>query len=269
MSDNYRLVFRGEVAEGQHPAVVKKRLAKVLKLEADKVGKLFTGSTVVLRRSVDATTAARYQAAFKDAGARLRVQPIREESETPSTAGPADSETSKGNSSEAAAATTQAGDPVTGGSTAETEYGLRLLPVGAYILEVHERLPPVEANIAVGHLTLADTNAPSDSEQTAASNAVAVDIGHLSVADAGAILGSDADVNATPEPVFEFEFELAEDGSWLSDEDDQDSGPSIDAPNYTLAEPGAILQTAAPKPQPSAPDVSHLSLEDDESKPAN
>ncbi|MGI9324976.1 MAG: hypothetical protein ACR2PZ_07140 [Pseudomonadales bacterium] len=265
MSDNYRLVFRGEVGEGQHPAVVKKRLAKVLKLEADKVEKLFTGSTVVLRRSVDATTAARYQAAFKEAGARLRVQPIREESETPAPVGASDASASQAETSDEVAATTPASDVAAGTDAAETEYGFRLLPVGSYILEVHERLPPVEANIAIGHLALADTSTPSGSEDSTDPDAVTVDVDHLSVADAGATLGSDTDASAAPERVIEFEFELAEDGSWLSEEDDEDGGPSIDAPDFTLAEPGALLQTAAPKPQASAPDVSHLSLEDDES----
>ena len=78
MSELYRLVFRGEVAEGQHQAVVQKRLANVLKLSDEKVAQLFSASSVVLRQSVDAKTAAQFQAAFKQAGARLRVQPIGE-----------------------------------------------------------------------------------------------------------------------------------------------------------------------------------------------
>lgn len=70
---SFHLVFRGEVLEGQQQADVAKRLAALLKMEPAKVGALFSGKPVVLKRDAPKSVAAKYQAAFKNAGARLRV----------------------------------------------------------------------------------------------------------------------------------------------------------------------------------------------------
>ena len=74
MDEKYRLIFRGEILEGQHRAVVKRRLAEALKLDEARLEALFSGRSVVLKRNVDRKTAARYQAVFKEAGGRLRVK---------------------------------------------------------------------------------------------------------------------------------------------------------------------------------------------------
>lgn len=76
MDDRYRLVFRGEVLDGQHQAVVQKRLAEALNLDAEKADTLFSGKTIVLKRDADTKTAARYQGIFKKAGGRLRILPV-------------------------------------------------------------------------------------------------------------------------------------------------------------------------------------------------
>ncbi len=73
MDERYRLIFRGELLDGQHRAVVKRRLAELLKLQDAQVDRLFGGKPVILKRDVDRETAARYQALFKKAGGRLRV----------------------------------------------------------------------------------------------------------------------------------------------------------------------------------------------------
>ena len=73
MSDRFRLLFRGEILEGQHKAVVKKRLAKLVSIDDARAQRLFAGEPVVIKKDVDRTTAARYQAEFKKAGARLQV----------------------------------------------------------------------------------------------------------------------------------------------------------------------------------------------------
>lgn len=76
MDDRFRLVFRGEVLEGQHPAVVRRRIAEALKLSDEKIETLFSGKVVVLKRDADEQTASRYQALFQKAGARLRLLPV-------------------------------------------------------------------------------------------------------------------------------------------------------------------------------------------------
>ena len=76
MDEKYRLVFRGELLDGQHRAVVKRRLAERLKLDDAQVEKLFSGDPVIVKRDADKKTAATYQAVFKQAGGLLRVQPV-------------------------------------------------------------------------------------------------------------------------------------------------------------------------------------------------
>ena len=73
MGETYRLVFRGEVLEGQHRAVVRRRLTELMRLSEPQVEKLFSGDPVVLKSDVDRKTAARYQTLFKQAGGRLQV----------------------------------------------------------------------------------------------------------------------------------------------------------------------------------------------------
>ncbi|MCH2099047.1 MAG: DUF805 domain-containing protein, partial [Pseudomonadales bacterium] len=58
----YNLVFRGEVLEGQHRAVVAKRLATLLKIDPGKAGTLFSGRAIVLKRNASKAVAAKYQA---------------------------------------------------------------------------------------------------------------------------------------------------------------------------------------------------------------
>lgn len=74
MDEKYRLIFSGELLDGQHRAVVKRRLSEALKLKDGQIEKLFSGQPVVVKRDVDRETAARYQTLFKKAGCQLRVK---------------------------------------------------------------------------------------------------------------------------------------------------------------------------------------------------
>jgi hypothetical protein len=74
MDEKYRLIFSGELLDGQHRAVVKRRLTELLKLKDGQIEKLFCGQPVTLKRDVDRETAARYQTLFKKAGGQLRVK---------------------------------------------------------------------------------------------------------------------------------------------------------------------------------------------------
>jgi hypothetical protein len=77
--ERYRLSFRGELLDGQDPATVRERVAALLKLDAGKAEALFSGRPVVLKRDADRQTAAKYQAAFRNAGAKLRVERAAED----------------------------------------------------------------------------------------------------------------------------------------------------------------------------------------------
>ena len=80
---SYDLVFRGECLPDSDPEQVRVNLGKLLKLDATQLAKMFSGRTSVIRRGADREYAARFQQAFKQAGARLRVVPVETNAEEP------------------------------------------------------------------------------------------------------------------------------------------------------------------------------------------
>ncbi len=197
MSDEYRLVFSAEVLSGQHPAVVKKRLQAVLKLDDGRMEALFSGKAVVVKKATDEATAVRYQMAFEKAGARLRVLPVGSE------AGP--------------------DGPDTG--------GLSVLPPGADVLAPHERpaAPPVEVDTS--HLSVQGAVFHVDEPQV---EPAAPNVDHLTLAELGAQLGmEDIDRDVVVAEI-DADFELAQVGEILADLDSDPAPPPPDTTHLSL-----------------------------------
>jgi hypothetical protein len=53
MNNKYNIIFKGEIKKGQNLDVVKSRFEKYLKLNPQKIIKLFSGRTVIIKKSVD------------------------------------------------------------------------------------------------------------------------------------------------------------------------------------------------------------------------
>lgn len=246
MSDQYRLVFAGEVAEGQHAAVVKKRLAGVLKLNDARMAVLFSGKSVVVKKAVDADNAARYQAVFAKAGAVLQVISPTAETAAPATTAP---ETT-------APAQTKAA------STTQGE--LDVLPVGADVLSPAERRNVDDADIDTSHLSLQGAVFSVD-EPEAETDAPNVD--HLTLAEAGARMGDEEELVVVE---IDVDFTVAEVGALMFDDEQSDAerelaaaAADIESIDFDVAEPGAQMDTQEKKPPPPAPDTSHIQLDDD------
>ena len=80
MSDSsYDLLFKGECLPDVDPAEVRTKLGELLKLDAKQLAQMFSGRTMVVRRAANREFAARFQQAFKQAGARLRVTPVTDD----------------------------------------------------------------------------------------------------------------------------------------------------------------------------------------------
>ncbi|MAT84166.1 MAG: hypothetical protein CMQ43_05700 [Gammaproteobacteria bacterium] len=245
MSERYKLVFRGEVLEGQHPAVVRKRLGESAGFADDALDKLFSGRPVVVKREADTATAARYQAVFRKAGARLRVLPV-EDGDDPLSAAPAATEAPSG-------ARADAGPADSGG-------GFELLPAGSDILREDERDGFEAREVDTGSLALEGARFVVDEP---APEAPSPDVSHLSVAEVGVNLGGDGPAQA-PVEVQVPAFDIAEPGVDLSPRRAAPS-PAFDpaSVSFEVAPAGADLgQRRAPAAAP-VPDVSHLSLEPD------
>lgn len=229
MDEAYRLVFRGEVLEGQHPAVVRSRLIKALQLTDAQAEKLFGGQPVVVKKRADTAMAARYQDLFKQAGARLRVMPLA--AEAPTAEGPA---TVDPNDSARAS-------------------GLEVLPSGSDVLRLDERSTFEELESDLRHLVVLDW-AP-EVPVSVTPEIVAPD---YSVADLGVDL---ADRIAREHPGIEADFDLAEPGTLIPNLV-VDNTPAVDvaAIQFDIAEVGADIADPTQAADVSSPDVSHLSL---------
>lgn len=238
----YHLVFRGEVLEDQQPAEVCRRLATLLKMSPEKAKQLFGGRQVVLKRDVPKAVAARYQAAFRKAGARLRVLP-------------ADGEAKPAGSREEEAA-----------STRKPTLAERLAAEEAS----REATTPAPAAAAEGHPAAATVpdDAPGASAFSVAPEGgdlvapeelqrpppVEVDVSHLSAAPAQT--GSLEDLARRPEPPPPPDtsmLSLDEPGVVLTEVKEVEP-PELDLSALSLAEPGADAGQAERPPPPPAPD---------------
>ena len=77
-SQRYKLIFEGRILEGCEAEEVKKNLAALFKISAEKIEKYFVGRPVVIRKDADQQTAAKIEKAFRDAGAVCRAEPLVE-----------------------------------------------------------------------------------------------------------------------------------------------------------------------------------------------
>ena len=273
----YNLVFRGEVLEGQHRAVVAKRLAAMLKLDPGKAGALFSGKAIVLKRNAPKAVAARYQAAFRKAGARLRVM-AAEGAEA------ANSAAARSSRAEAAAPASghgaRAPESVDVSDARQQSLADRLATEAA--AKPHAEAPgaappreepaaPAAAGMAFlaraqAHIAAPPPNAGEHLSMASASGdlirederprieAVDVDVSHLSMAPAesGALAGLMA---APPVPVPDTSgISLAEVGSDLGAASEPVAA-SVAAPDIDLAEAGADLETLPTPPSPPVPEV--------------
>ncbi len=236
MSDErYRLVFRGELLEGQHKAVVKKRLAEALKLDENRAQQLFSGKTVIVKRDADTRTAAAYQKLFKTAGARLRVLPV------------------------------EVAESARGGG------GFDVAPVGTPVLDSAQAGRPVSgpaadaADIDTSNLELAEPGALLGSSKSETTQAVEMpDTHRISVADTGVDLSYEDYDLLYEELEIDLDWSLADVGADLIELHlSVEPAIDLDSVNYELAPPGSALGIGAEKrPPPPAPDVSHLSVEE-------
>jgi len=71
----HRIIFSGEVAPGFEPDAVKRQLARRMKLTPEQVEKLFSGRRIILKKDLDAASAAAYTKTLEKLGAVAAVEP--------------------------------------------------------------------------------------------------------------------------------------------------------------------------------------------------
>lgn len=239
MDGKYRLVFKGEVLDGQHRAVVRRRLVEALKLNDAQAEKLFSGTAVVLKKEADATVASRYQALFKKAGARLRVMPLESGSTTSaaSVAAPASTRpAAHPSASPATRRTVEASAPAAAGSPRDAGASASGLSVVAP--------QELEQRLAASRSRVPEIQAPD-----------------FGVAAPGTMLGEAR--TAPPPPVPDPDFSVADVGEDLLDERVEVTPVVVGPLNFEVAEVGATIGDDKPKAAPPPPDISHIRLAED------
>lgn len=243
MNEKYQLVFRGEIAEGQHRAVVKRRLSEALKLNDAQAEKLFAEQAVVLKKSTDAKTAAALQALFKKAGARLRVHPL--DASGARVAAPA----KPAQQAEPEAATSDSRETVREGAAAgraevtsarvpAPEAGAEDTANAAFTLQSRKE---IEVLVAALKNEKFEFDAPD-----------------FPLAQPGVDLSEPRQVEAIQLP--ELDFTVAEPGADLLIEKTRPEPVEVGELNFEVAEVGATIGDDSPKPVPPAPDTSHLKI---------
>ena len=79
----YDLSYRGLLSPGADPEEARRRLGAIFKLNEAGLGRLFTGKPVIVKRDVDAETAAQFERLFAQAGAELTVIPLDDRGPSP------------------------------------------------------------------------------------------------------------------------------------------------------------------------------------------
>lgn len=285
--ERFHLVFRGEVLEGQHPAVVGKRLAALLKIDEARARALFSGKPVVLKRDLPKAMAAKYQAAFRKAGARLRAMPAvadfgKAESPPPPARPPQPQARPEGRkpslaerlAQETAAAEAAASGAPTAGDPSEAPghpaaigipddvpgaNAFSLAPEGEDLVSDAERARPPVVEVDVSHLSAApaesgsledliDRTPPPPPPDT---SALSLDEVGVDLSEAVEVAELRIDLSA---------LSLAEPGADLGVADSAPPPVAAPDPDFSLAEPGADLDETPRPPPPPAPDTSHLKL---------
>ena len=69
----YSVIFTGRIVDGAEPAAVKANLAKLFRVDAERVESMFAGKPLVIKKNLDAEKARGYRDALAKAGAAVSV----------------------------------------------------------------------------------------------------------------------------------------------------------------------------------------------------
>ncbi len=75
-AERFRVMFYGEVVEGQDVEEVKKKLARVLKMDRKHIENFFSGQPIILKRNVEYQVALEFKTRLEQAGAVCQIKPI-------------------------------------------------------------------------------------------------------------------------------------------------------------------------------------------------
>jgi len=299
-SETYAIVFKGDIVEGFEAAAVQAQLARLLKIDAKKIAALFSGKQIVLKKTTDKTAAVKYGKALKKAGADVKIRVIKAAASKPAPAAPV-SQQAEAPVLEKTEAPVPAEALVPGNAEAPVlEKAEAPVPEKAEALVPEKAEAPVPAEAPT--FQKAD-DAPAvqaaDTSEAAAASRV-IDTSSMTVApnegdlfeaapeveapdiDLSSYSVAENDGSLLVEPAAEVvvdidlsEFSVAEnDGTPLVEP--SAPVPKVEAPDFGLDEPGAVLETLVEEKELLNPNTMGMTLamagsdmiEEDEKPPA-
>ena len=217
----YDVYFRGDILAGADDAQVKAAVAKIFKADAAKLALLFSGKLNTIKRSVDKATAAKYQQAFKQAGAKAVITVAKAAQVQTAPEANANVESAKTNVDSAKTES----KPVSEGSW-------DVLPSGSDLLKPNERRNTPDAEVDTSAIKILSPFAEIETIEKVVPPAP--DTTHISVASVGEDMNPE---RAAP----------------IADLD-------LDLSAFSVAEAGTRLVDKEEKKVPAAPDTNHIKL---------
>jgi len=211
---NYAIIFKGEIIDGFQVISVKANLAKLLKIDAEKMVTLFSGKQIVIKRTANKTQAIILARALKKIGADIKVRAIKQSPEQ-----------SKAQSKAQAKEQAKAQPP-----NPDKASTLGLAPNKGFIVKPAAPVPA--PNLDLSGMSVAKNDDTFLAEPTEPEY-LDLDLSEYSVQD--------------------------NDGSPLV-EASTDEVPTIDAPDFGLDKPGAVLETIPDDRELLKPDTTGMSL---------
>ncbi|MFT4776042.1 MAG: hypothetical protein ACI9B7_000410 [Oleispira sp.] len=203
----YDIYFRGEILPEADEAEVRAAIAKIFKADNAKLAQLFSGKVSTVKKSVDKATAAKYQQAFKKAGAKVVITIAKV-------------------TAESSVVAPEAVKPQV------IEGSWDVLPTGNDLLKPDERRNIPDVDIDTSAIKMVSPFAKVDVDEKI--DLPAPDTSHFSVAD----VGEDMNPNRiAPLPDLELdlsEFSVAEVGALLADKKHKNVPPAPDTKHIKL-----------------------------------
>jgi hypothetical protein len=213
----YNVYFRGEILPGADKLVVKAAIAKIFNADDAKVNQLFSGKVNTIKKSVDKATAAKYQHAFKKAGAKAVI-----------TAAKVDSGSSISESKSTAAQLFRAPSSV----SQTTEINWDFLPIGSEFLTSVERRNIPDADIDTSAIKMLSPFFETENEERIVP--LAPDTSHLSIAAAGEDMNPNRS-GPLPDLALDLSgFSVAKVGATLTDKKEKKIPPAPDTHHIKL-----------------------------------
>ena len=213
----YDIYFRGEILPGADEAQVRAAIAKIFKADDAKLAQLFSGKVNTIKKSVDKDVAAKYQQAFKKAGAKAVITLAKEpvEKENPVV------ERAVVNKDQAEAVQSQ---------TVEGNWDI--LPSGSDLLTPDERQQVPDANIDTSAIKMVSPFA--EVEVNDKPIPPAPDTSHISIAEVGEDMNPDRPA-AIPDLELDLsDFSVAEPGVTLVEKKEKVIPPAPDTNHIKL-----------------------------------